>query len=488
MELTEQNSMPQWLVIGFSGHRHLRDKDLIARSISRELSELKSSYHDIATISSAASGGDTLFLKTADEIGAPLQVILPFDKDRFRADFSETDWESVKPYIDKAIRTTTVDSGETAGEAYLDSGIITADCCDVLITVWNGKPAEGIGGTENIVAYARHLEKPLLIIDEETGDSRWENRNSLPKRDINNSCNDEHNAPQTKLQNTLENLDSLATRAGPLARNIGAIVLLLHLVACTISITSLIFAEHLPYWVNLGSIASKVIFLIAALFLVFKLHSIHHDWTGNRTRTEMHRLFAGIWQLPPPSESLTSLSVRGQDKLVRNLEISWRTDRPSHTDNLDTAKSRFLVNRVEDQVRYFKKELHKAVLFQKLIIPLANISTFLAIIAALLALGLSIYHHQMHTDYALTYYVGKWASVVLPLLSAALLSFAFTHDIHRRVGRYMELLTVLEDAKFRVNSAVTWAGLWRAVFALERQLSNELQEWNTMAVVTAKSH
>ena len=38
-----------------------------------------------------------------------------------------------------------------------------------MIFVWDGKPAAGIGGTGDVVDYARALGKPLIVIDRASG-------------------------------------------------------------------------------------------------------------------------------------------------------------------------------------------------------------------------------------------------------------------------------------------------------------------------------
>ncbi len=51
----------------------------------------------------------------------------------------------------------------------METGILTADRADVMVVVWDGKPAAGFGGTGDVVDYARKFEKPLIIIDPATG-------------------------------------------------------------------------------------------------------------------------------------------------------------------------------------------------------------------------------------------------------------------------------------------------------------------------------
>src|SRR4029077_20786370 len=49
--------------------------------------------------------------------------------------------------------------------AYLECGLLVVEEADLVIAVWDGKPSRGLGGTADIVANARNLTKPLILID-----------------------------------------------------------------------------------------------------------------------------------------------------------------------------------------------------------------------------------------------------------------------------------------------------------------------------------
>lgn len=48
--------------------------------------------------------------------------------------------------------------------AYEAAGRYVVDHCDMLLAVWDGRPARGRGGTAEIIAYARRRERPLAVI------------------------------------------------------------------------------------------------------------------------------------------------------------------------------------------------------------------------------------------------------------------------------------------------------------------------------------
>ena len=51
----------------------------------------------------------------------------------------------------------------------------------MLLAYWNGKPAQGLGGTGDIVTYARAIGKPLIIIDAAAGSVTEERLDGLAR-------------------------------------------------------------------------------------------------------------------------------------------------------------------------------------------------------------------------------------------------------------------------------------------------------------------
>jgi hypothetical protein len=49
--------------------------------------------------------------------------------------------------------------------SYLAAGKRVVDMSDVMVAIWNGKPAEGLGGTADIVQYALAQKKPVIHIN-----------------------------------------------------------------------------------------------------------------------------------------------------------------------------------------------------------------------------------------------------------------------------------------------------------------------------------
>jgi hypothetical protein len=53
---------------------------------------------------------------------------------------------------------------ESTEEAHMDAGKVVVDRSSVLLAVWDGQPSRGLGGTADVVAYARQRGVPVTVI------------------------------------------------------------------------------------------------------------------------------------------------------------------------------------------------------------------------------------------------------------------------------------------------------------------------------------
>src|SRR5271155_306982 len=157
--------VPSFWFIGFSGHRRLADPGKVLAALEGELRKLhEQAARQLIGLSSPAIGGDQRFLRACRTVGIPYEVRLPFPAEEFSKDFDPPDWQTALDLQKTALASR---EGEMKGghpEAYLDCGLEIVDECDLLVVVWNGLKAAGVGGTEEIVDYARRLQRPLVWI------------------------------------------------------------------------------------------------------------------------------------------------------------------------------------------------------------------------------------------------------------------------------------------------------------------------------------
>jgi len=113
-------------------------------------------------VSSLAIGADQLLARLVIEHGGKIHAVLPFiDIERT---FSP---EHLPVFHDLASRAVieVLDTCGTDEDAYLAAGKRVVDLSDIVLAVWDGKPAKGKGGTADVVAYAIERGVPLVHID-----------------------------------------------------------------------------------------------------------------------------------------------------------------------------------------------------------------------------------------------------------------------------------------------------------------------------------
>ena len=147
--------------VGVSGHQ---DMPAAATDyIEREVSEFVARRGNIEALSSLAAGADQLFAAIVLSHRGRLSVIIPCD--RYEESFSD-------PVALAAFRKLLIDASnvsvlpfpEPSQAAFLAAGRHVVDRCDELLAIWDGMPSRGMGGTADIVDYARSIDKPVFVI------------------------------------------------------------------------------------------------------------------------------------------------------------------------------------------------------------------------------------------------------------------------------------------------------------------------------------
>lgn len=115
-----------------------------------------------------APGADMLVSRLAAERGFRLNAILPFRREIYETDFSVEERAAfVEMYDGDTVDTrteldVTAEAGDTAGYAAVGSALL--DYCDILIALWDGKPAAGPGGTAQVVGEALARRQIVLHV------------------------------------------------------------------------------------------------------------------------------------------------------------------------------------------------------------------------------------------------------------------------------------------------------------------------------------
>ncbi len=150
--------------VGASGHRELResaDWEWVRRELRSRLVALAPS---VVGVTSLAVGADTLFAETVLEAGGALEVVVPFEgyEEKFAAGREREEYLRL---LGRAARVEVLGHAGSDEEAYYAAGRRVADLSDLVVLVWDGRPAAGLGGTGDIADYARRARKPVIHLN-----------------------------------------------------------------------------------------------------------------------------------------------------------------------------------------------------------------------------------------------------------------------------------------------------------------------------------
>jgi len=114
-------------------------------------------------VSPLAEGADQLGARVALEMGYRLHAILPLQPEDYRTDFDIAGLTGFNALLSRAdsVEQLPEQAGARA-ESYAFAGRATVENSDVLIALWDGEPARGVGGTAEVVAHALSSGVPVI--------------------------------------------------------------------------------------------------------------------------------------------------------------------------------------------------------------------------------------------------------------------------------------------------------------------------------------
>jgi hypothetical protein len=493
--MTAKSTIPLFHVVGFSGHRQIENPAGLAAVIDDSLESLRNHMKgEWLGLSSVAEGGDQLFVEQVRSLGMSWHAILPLPKAEFARDFPKAEWAAVERILGNAEHVRVITENGSREDAYLDCGIATVDGADVLLAVWDGEPARGKGGTGDVVAYARSLGRPLILIDANTLEVSRERLEKIERIDTSlGKLNRLPEAPVQAVGNPFkappeissfqQKCDHAASRGAPQFRRLIVLTVLLHVTATLIAAAALAFEVHLVVvpWLKLLCLAGA----LGVALLLRRHHHSHHNWVRCRLAAEFCRSMLATWGLPrasPLFEDLDLPEIRG---LSRALHILHSRSANAQPVPIDEFKDIYLRERIDDQLAYFRRQEARALpMFIRLKLGFW--------IATILALGCTLAYAVCHTAHI---EVPHWTRttvfyflpISLPIIAAALISLISINDLQRRVARYREMQLMLDECRKRLVFCQTWNSLERVVLKTERALLQEVIEWHSLTSF-AESH
>ena len=482
------DQLPIFHVVGFTGHRQLTNEAMVERVIREVLSSLRTEAGvEWLAMSSVAAGSDMAFARAALSIGLGWEAVLPLPPAEFRHDFSELEWRSVEALLGEAEHVRVISERGHREDAYLDGGMETVNHCDVLLAVWDGEPSRGRGGTAEIVAYARELGRPLILLDANALTIRKENFERLKVGDrhltqlnlrpsVNAPIDTSGDAGRQRVLAFHCKVDHAATHGAPHFRRLITATVGLHVTATALAAATLAFELHHP-----GLPWGKLLCLLGALgvALVVRHHRHQHDWVRSRLAAEITRSALATWGLRRAVRLFDDFDWAGLEPLRRSLDILQRRSARARPAAFDEFKQRYLTERIDGQLAYFARQESRAV-------PLLSRLRAGFVISSVLAIAFTaVYavHSALPAPFApgwMEQWVFGFGPIVLPVLAAGFISLISINDLHRRVARYREMHVRLANARKEAAFVQTWGALERVVAKAERALLQEVFEWHSI--------
>jgi hypothetical protein len=122
---------------------------------------------EFVVISSLAEGADRLVAEAGLAAGFTLDAVLPFHRDEYARDFKTEDSQTAYGSLMQRAASVFELDGNPADRprAYETAGLIMLANIDLLITIWDGNAAAGVGGTAQIISRAVSNGIPIIWIE-----------------------------------------------------------------------------------------------------------------------------------------------------------------------------------------------------------------------------------------------------------------------------------------------------------------------------------
>ncbi len=492
MNAPDDTHLPDWLVVGFCGHRHLTNPAIVAKALDEVIAKLEQHDFGLVGIASAALGADLLFARQMQRRGHPLQIVLPFPVERFQQDFAERpkEWAYARSVIEDAVALDVVAPAQTTGDAYMEAGVRTVDRADIVIAVWDGEPAKGTGGTGDVIAYARSIGRPLIIINPASGevDDGTASQADLKARPASAQMTRLTDAPlgddpRQQVRAFFAKADGDAAHDAPAVRELTRWLVWLHLIAACVTSAALVFGAEGR--MALAAAAVDIGVLVSAFFILMARGRRHQAWRRRRGEAELSRSADATWDIRRGARvgATAPTSLPEFARLVRTLDIMRQLD-ASPPKELSLARSEYVNNRLFDQLEYFsahQRTAHRQVTRRKILL-----GSFTAIgVFCSVALAVTLF---VPPRSALVIEWLEFLGIAGPLGASAMGVLLISDESSRRNERFAESEAVLKALLPRLQHASTWDSLNRVVTEIEEQLLRELLEWRSFLRNTESIH
>ena len=144
-------------IAGLTGHQDLGAPATVAW-VRRQIEATVRNHKVELGVTALAIGADQLFASVLAEHKISYLAIVPCN--RYEETFDRAGLAKYRHFLRLATQTCVLHFEEPSEKAYYEAGKNIVRRSTLLIAVWDGKPAKGLGGTGDIVQYAKMAPTP----------------------------------------------------------------------------------------------------------------------------------------------------------------------------------------------------------------------------------------------------------------------------------------------------------------------------------------
>jgi len=149
--------------VGITGHQELEDVSQWDWVKAQFHSLLHPYNNALVGLSSLAIGADQYFAQAILDLGGKLEAIIPFQG--YEKEFDEEDRLIYFRLLRQAQRMTVLQASGSKELSFYEAGKTIVKHAQIMIAVWDGEAAAGLGGTADIVKFAFDLGVPVIHLN-----------------------------------------------------------------------------------------------------------------------------------------------------------------------------------------------------------------------------------------------------------------------------------------------------------------------------------
>lgn len=147
--------------LGITGHQGLPPATV--ELVRADVQRLLATFAPVVGVTMLGPGADQLVAQQVLQAGGELHVIVPAAsyRDGFEDADAQQQYDTLLAQATHVGQLPFTDSNE---QAHMAGGQAIVNTCDQLLAVWDGQPSKGLGGTADVVEYARQRGVAVIVV------------------------------------------------------------------------------------------------------------------------------------------------------------------------------------------------------------------------------------------------------------------------------------------------------------------------------------